>query len=940
MAQVCRAKILQKDTSICSGSTLQLTVAINDSADNCNTYSLSSSLQNGLLGWYPFCGNTNDISPNGNNGFATGPLSYTADRYNNPTTAIQFTGNGESVRTNKIDRTTINSFSYVVWVNTPNVVTLPAETVNPSSGFSTDLATSCVIHAVHGYNWNLDNQHTGAGLYISNNGVFVVEHAASIVATPLSWTGSLSGWHSIALVYDNHVPKLYVDGNFVKNGLITPYTVHPSMACDSFYNAGTYPYLTTGFGKGFNPSAVAVPFNNFKGVIDDIKIYNRALSPAEISELYANDKSSVLWSTGDTSRTIVVAPAASADYAVAVTNSLGVCRDTIHITVKNCAVAGCDTTGIISNDTTVCKGASFQLQSKNAFSYAWYPKKGLSDTTIQNPMVTIDTTRTYYLTSSFLSDNLVQNGDFEQGNTGFSSQYVNCNSNNCLYPEGYYAVGANPTYFQVGFLGRDHTTGTGNFMVVNGASTANVAVWCESINVKPNANYVFSTWLSNMVVGTPAQLQFSINGVPWGNIFTAPDNQYEWKAFNATWNSGTNTVATICIVNQNINPFGNDFGLDDIFFGQLNSCTDSIHIKTIAAVTKNTVVSLCAGQNYTLPSGIQVNQAGVYKDTLRSSGGCDSVITTVTLNLLTPLLKTINTSICAGQYYILPSGIQVNSAGVYKDTLRSSGGCDSLITLLNLTVNNKVTSTVNTSICEGENYAGHTTSGTYTDVFVAANGCDSIRTLNLIVKAKPVLAISKTICEGESFLGYTASGTYTDTFVAENGCDSIRILTLTIASKPHPDLGRDTTICQGDKIVLRPGAFAAYTWQDGSTGSSFDVSQPGAYSVTVSNSCGMATSAITIKDMPCTIYFPSAFTPNNDGRNDQFRALNAYGLEQFHLVVYNRWGGLVFETRDYSKGWDGNVNGQASPTAVFAWFCEFKRNGVTTKMKGVVTLIR
>ncbi len=392
-AQICTAKILQNDTAICLGASLPLTVSINNSTEFCNIHSLSNALQNGLLGWYPFCGNTNDISSNANNGFPTGPLTYTTDRYNNATTAIRFSGNGESVRTNKIVKTTVNSFSYVVWVNTQNNVTLPLQTTDPSSGFSVDLATPCVIHATHGYNWNLNNKHTGAGLYVAANGVFIVEHAALIVATPLSWSGSLIGWHCVAVVYDNHLPKLYVDGNFIKNGLETPYIVHPSMACDSFHTKGTYPYITCGFGKGFHPGTVSVPFNNFKGDIDDIKIYNRALTQDEISELYENDKFNIRWSTGDTGRTITVNPFQDASYSVMITNSLKSCGDTVHIAVLKKPIAAFRVTP--SPNPVSNSRIGFNNLSLNTSAWSWIFGDGVGSSADFDPVYIYKDTGSY-----------------------------------------------------------------------------------------------------------------------------------------------------------------------------------------------------------------------------------------------------------------------------------------------------------------------------------------------------------------------------------------------------------------------------------------------------------------------------------------------------------------------------------------------------------------
>ena len=102
------------------------------------------------------------------------------------------------------------------------------------------------------------------------------------------------------------------------------------------------------------------------------------------------------------------------------------------------------------------------------------------------------------------SINLVVNGDFESGNIGFSSDYTYCNTSNCLQPESFYAVGSAPSFFHSAFVGNDHTSGIGNLMIVNGAGTPNTNVWCQTITVIPNTQYLFSTWVSSMVANSPA----------------------------------------------------------------------------------------------------------------------------------------------------------------------------------------------------------------------------------------------------------------------------------------------------------------------------------------------------------------------------------------------------------------------------------------------------
>lgn len=163
-----------------------------------------------------------------------------------------------------------------------------------------------------------------------------------------------------------------------------------------------------------------------------------------------------------------------------------------------------------------------------------------------------------------LGDEMVVNGDFEQGNVGFASDYVfNPSTEN-----GYYYVGNNPTLCNGGFQGFGHG-GTGNFMIIDGATEQGVNVWMEQVSVVPNTYYAFSTWVCTIYYGNPALLQFSINGTQIGNVFRAPSQTNTWEQFNALWYSGNSTTATITILDRSTEGDGNDFGLDDISFHEV-----------------------------------------------------------------------------------------------------------------------------------------------------------------------------------------------------------------------------------------------------------------------------------------------------------------------------------------------------------------------------------
>ena len=155
-------------------------------------------------------------------------------------------------------------------------------------------------------------------------------------------------------------------------------------------------------------------------------------------------------------------------------------------------------------------------------------------------------------------------------------------------------------------------------------------------------------------------------------------------------------------------------------------------------------------------------------------------------------------------------------------------------------------------------------------------------------------------------------------------------------------LGNDTTICNGDKIILSPGNFSSYTWQDNAETPTYTVTQQGTYIVTVTNNIGcMATDTIKIIADCGEIFFPSAFTPNGDMRNDLFGPMgNLNAITDYHFTVYNRYGQLIFQSRDAFKKWDGKIDSKNQQTETFVWYASYIYKALSYTRKGTVTLLR
>ncbi|MGB9406227.1 MAG: hypothetical protein WCA89_01760 [Terracidiphilus sp.] len=167
--------------------------------------------------------------------------------------------------------------------------------------------------------------------------------------------------------------------------------------------------------------------------------------------------------------------------------------------------------------------------------------------------------------------NLVINGDFESGNTGFTTGYALGD----ISGPGAYFIGPNPSTAQ-GANGDwcncgDHTTGNGNMMIVNGANSATWPVWEQTVSVAPSTSYTFSYWGAEVDHDSNSlpHLLVRINGRVIGNsIFPeySPDNGGQWQHYSFTWNSGSSQSADLAIFDQNTDSPWNDFMLDDISF--------------------------------------------------------------------------------------------------------------------------------------------------------------------------------------------------------------------------------------------------------------------------------------------------------------------------------------------------------------------------------------
>jgi len=200
---------------------------------------------------------------------------------------------------------------------------------------------------------------------------------------------------------------------------------------------------------------------------------------------------------------------------------------------------------------------------------------------------------------------------------------------------------------------------------------------------------------------------------------------------------------------------------------------------------------------------------------------------------------------------------------------------------------------------------------------------------------------------------YDTAGIYEVELIATNtfGSDTLtKIFYIAVYPSPMVNIGNDTSICEGDSIILEAGNPGAnFLWSIGDTTQAITVSDTGSYfvEVTDSNNC-TSIDTININMQDCDIaknifFIPNSFSPNGDGKNDTL-FVRGKGIERIKLYIYNRWGEKVFESNNIKKGWDGTYRKKPLNTAVFAWYAEVEFNDTNNPgqiyRKGNVTLMR
>ena len=220
------------------------------------------------------------------------------------------------------------------------------------------------------------------------------------------------------------------------------------------------------------------------------------------------------------------------------------------------------------------------------------------------------------------------------------------------------------------------------------------------------------------------------------------------------------------------------------------------------------------------------------------------------------------------------------------------------------------------------------------------NGCTGSDSLMVTSLNSPVFDLGNPIdiCEGEEVILSVdnalpviwSNGSTGNTLVvsqggkyfatADNGtCDYTDSIEVNLSAIQALNLGNDTVICSTSPLLLDVTVNnGSYNWSDGSTNGTLLVSNSGEYVVEVFDGFCDAKDTIEIQVENCVavnLFIPNAFSPNDDGINDDFQVFIEpdVQIQSFELLIFDRWGSLLFRSDDASRSW----NGKAPSTSAF-----------------------
>jgi uncharacterized delta-60 repeat protein len=562
----------------------------------------------------------------------------------------------------------------------------------------------------------------------------------------------------------------------------------------------------------------------------------------ESATLTASGGGTYAWSnSGGSNAAATFTPASTTTYTVTVTANGCTATASRTVTVNPSPMVS-----ISPATVAICNGESATLTASGGGTYAWSNSGGSNASATFTP--TTSTTYTVTVTSA-------------NNCTATASRLVTVNANptaTITPPSPSICNGASQTLTASGGTNYSWSNGLGSgaSKTVSPTSTTTYTVTVtNAANCSATASATVTVNTVNASINGPSTICSGLSAT----LTASGGTSYAWSNGGGTNAQATFSPTSTTTYTVTVTGAGGCTATASQTVSVQSQPTASISGPTEVCNGSSVTLTANGGNTYTwsnnqTTAAITVTPTATTTYTVTVSIGANCTATaTKTVTVKQPSASSLAETICFGNSYTFKNQ-QLTQSGTYRDTLVNAAGCDSVITL-NLTVRPKVESTVNAAICAGQSYAFNnqqlTQAGQYFDTLQTTLGCDSFITLNLTVNSFVTGSTLASICQGQSYTfngqQLTQAGQYLDTLTSAGGCDSILTLTLTVNPLPQP------TITQNGN-VLSTQSFNSYQWQlngnniNGAINQTYTATQNGNYTVQVTdaNGCSNTSSVVNV----------------------------------------------------------------------------------------------
>ncbi|MCW3085721.1 MAG: hypothetical protein JWP12_3087 [Bacteroidetes bacterium] len=360
---------------------------------------------------------------------------------------------------------------------------------------------------------------------------------------------------------------------------------------------------------------------------------------------------------------------------------------------------------------------------------------------------------------------------------------------------------------------------------------------------------------------------------------------------------------------------------------------------------------LSVGTSYAISS---VNQATVIAVQATGANGCASAWDSIHIAIQTPItapLLSVNDTVCeGGTLNLSATGLPGYSYYWNGPNDFSSTDVNPVIPMLAANANGTYTLYVVNGYCSSD--TGHVDIALFPMPLITASADTAI-----CIGAEATLTASSSEGNllwntGDTTVGITVAPTTSTNYVVQttNACATVtHTVHVSINALPDVSAGSDVTILLGETAALNASGGATYSWSPDNGLSCSECPNPGAtitasqyYYVTVtdSNNCSSGDSVSVNVLNVNAIYIPTAFSPNGDGLNDEFK-VQGNNISEFKMLIYDRWGTKVFESSDVNVGWNGQYKGKPSDLETYVYKINVTMdNGESRKYSGALTVLK